>query len=158
MINDTILNLIDAYGYFLFFLAFCLGPFGIPVPNEVTIVTGSILSVNGILNPFLTYVSILSGLLIAVTISYTTGRIFGGYFGSKLQENRHFLKTRLLLHKHGKWAICIGFFIPVVRYLMPLLVGLSRVNARTFIVLSYSSAIFWTAAFFGAGSIAGNYF
>jgi membrane-associated protein len=39
MISETMMQLIDQYGYFMFFVAFSLGPFGIPVPNEITILT-----------------------------------------------------------------------------------------------------------------------
>ncbi|MFK4439919.1 hypothetical protein [Paenibacillus sp. RC21] len=55
MISDIVLQLVDHYGYLFFFLAFCLGPFGVPVPNEITILTGGILSNNGALNPWIVY-------------------------------------------------------------------------------------------------------
>jgi hypothetical protein len=37
MLNETIVHLVNQYGYLFFYLAFTLGPFEKPVPNEVTI-------------------------------------------------------------------------------------------------------------------------
>lgn len=32
---DSMIQFVDQYGYLIFFLALCLGPFGIPIPNEI---------------------------------------------------------------------------------------------------------------------------
>ncbi|MGV2962968.1 hypothetical protein NST33_25985 [Paenibacillus sp. FSL L8-0435] len=34
MISNTILELLHQYGYLIFYFAFSLGPFGIPIPND----------------------------------------------------------------------------------------------------------------------------
>ncbi|KQN99935.1 DedA family protein [Paenibacillus sp. Leaf72] len=151
MISETFMHLIDQYGYFIFLVAFSLGPFGIPIPNEISILTGAFLSSNGTLNPWVTYLVILLGLLIAVTVSYFMGKVFGKHFKEKIEKNRYFQKAQTILQRHGNWAMVIGFFLPVVRYIMPMLVGLGNVKFRTFILISYSSALLWTATFFVIG-------
>ncbi len=151
MISETIMQLIDQYGYFMFFVALSLGPFGIPVPNEITILTGAFLSSRGTLDPWITYSVILSGLLIAITVSYFLGKIFGNHFNEKLCRNRHFQKAQTILKRHGNWAMVLGFFLPIVRYIMPMLVGLGNVKFKTFALISYSSALMWTATFFVIG-------
>lgn len=52
--------------------------------------------------------------------------------------------------------MCIGMFIPIVRYFMPLLVGLGGTQYKKFIFLSYSSAIFWTTTYFMLGTLFGT--
>ncbi len=153
MISSTITGLIDQYGYFVFFLAFSLGPFGIPVPNEVTLLTAVFLGRADILNPLTAYLCILTGLLTAVTLSYTLGRFCGDHFNLKLQNNRRFQKAQLLLQKHGKWAMAAGFFLPVVRYIMPMLAGFSGTRFKTFMIISYFGAFVWTALFSGIGTL-----
>lgn len=152
LISSTILELIDQYGYFIFFLAFALGPFGIPVPNEITILTGVFLCITSGLDSWITYLCILSGLLIAVTVSYLLGRFFEKRFTTRLRSNRHFQKADSILHRYGIGAMCIGFFIPIVRYIMPMLVGVSNIRTRTFVLISYSSALLWTALYFVSGT------
>jgi len=151
MISDTLLELINQYGYTFFFFAFSLGPFGIPVPNEVIILSSSLLSHSGVVNYWATYSSILAGLLTAITTSYTAGRFFGHRLKKKWLDNRYFLKAETMLRKKGDFAMFIGMFIPVVRYVMPFLIGMSEVHYKKFAVFMYSSALIWTKTYFVIG-------
>ncbi|HBU82637.1 MAG TPA: DedA family protein [Paenibacillus sp.] len=155
MIVNTVLNLIHQYGYLFFFLAFSLGPFGIPIPNEVTILTSAILSRSGFINHWVAYISILIGLLTAITVAYFTGKLFGHKFKHKFSHNKHYLIAESILRKRGHVAMCIGMFIPIVRYFMPLLIGLSGINYQKFAFITYSSALLWTITFFALGSFFG---
>ncbi|WP_334071321.1 MULTISPECIES: DedA family protein [Paenibacillus] len=156
MISNTIIQFVEHYGYLAFFLAFSLGPFGVPVPNEITILTGGILSNAGVLDPWKTYVFILVGLLTSITSSYFAGRIFGKKLKIRFQHHRHFQKAEKILKQQGDRAICIGFFIPVIRYIIPLFVGLSGVRFRKFALVSSLSALLWTVTFFTAGRCLGG--
>lgn len=133
MLNEMIIHLVDHYGYVIFYLAFCLGPFGIPVPNEITILTGGILADNGTLNPWGAYVCILLGLLTAVTIGYLVGKLFGQrmiIFLQKKLGNRYLQKVNDLFIKYGDIAICVGFLLPVVRYVVPVISGMNGVKYK----------------------------
>ncbi|MGG4221210.1 DedA family protein [Paenibacillus jamilae] len=156
MISDIVL-LVNHYGYLFFFLAFCLGPFGVPVPNELTILTGGILSNNGVLNPWIVYMVILAGLFTAITFAYLVGRISGEKFKPKLQNNRHFQRAEILFEQHGDIAMCLGFLIPVIRYILPVFVGLNGISYKKFALLSYSSALVWTTTFFAFGKFFGHH-
>ncbi|WP_408892025.1 DedA family protein [Paenibacillus taichungensis] len=151
MISNTILELLHQYGYLIFYFAFTLGPFGIPIPNEITIISGAILSHSGVINSCITYFCILTGLLTAITFAYFAGKLFGLKIKQRFQHNKHFVKAELILNKSGNWAMCIGLFIPIVRYVLPLLIGLGGVQYRKFALISYSSALLWTITYFTAG-------
>ncbi|KEF38070.1 putative membrane-associated protein [Schinkia azotoformans MEV2011] len=156
MLNEMIIHLVDHYGYVIFYLAFCLGPFGIPVPNEITILTGGILADNGTLNPWGAYVCILLGLLTAVTIGYLVGKLFGQrmiIFLQKKLGNRYLQKVNDLFTKYGDIAICVGFLLPVVRYVVPVISGMNGVKYKKFVLLSYTSSIIWTSVFFMFGKV-----
>lgn len=157
MAGTALFDLINQYGYFLFYLAFTLGPFGIPIPNEITILTGATLSQAGVINSWITYFCILSGLLTGFTTAYFAGKYFGQKLKNKFQQNRHFQTAELILKKRGNMAMFIGMFIPGVRYIIPLLIGLSGTRYRQFALISYSSAIGWTVMFFSAGTFFGEY-
>jgi len=157
MIANTVSDLINQYGYFFFFLAFTLGPFGIPIPNEVTILSAAILSRSGVINHWATYICILTGLLTAITLAYFSGRLFGQGIKKKYNNNRHFIKAQSIFKARGDLAMCIGMFIPVIRYLMPLLVGISGIEYKKFAIITYSSALFWTILFFFIGIFFGDF-
>ncbi|OKP83951.1 hypothetical protein A3844_20960 [Paenibacillus helianthi] len=157
MVSNTILELIHQYGYLIFYLAFTLGPFGIPIPNEITILTGATLSHIGVINPWMTYLCVLSGLLTAFTLSFFAGKFFGQKLKNKFLENRHLQRAEQILNKRGHTAMYIGMFIPVVRYIIPMLIGLSGTSYRRFALISYSSALGWTLLFFSAGTFFGNH-
>ena len=157
MVIHTILEFLHQYGYLFFFFAFSLGPFGVPIPNEITIITAAILSHSGVINSWMTYFCILMGLLTATTLFYLIGKLFGSKLKTKLHHNKHYLKAEKLLNSKGNNAICAGMFIPVVRYFLPLLIGLSGVKYRKFAVISYASAIFWTMLLFTIGTFFGEH-
>ncbi|WP_405130818.1 VTT domain-containing protein [Paenibacillus sp. FSL H8-0317] len=69
----------------------------------------------------------------------------------KSQHHKHYVKAEIILNKSGNWAMCIGLFIPIVRYVLPLVMGLSGVQYRKFALISYSSALLWTITYFTAG-------
>lgn len=157
MASNTILELINEYGYLIFYFAFTLGPFGIPIPNEITILTGATLSQMGVINPWMTYFCVLSGLLTAFTLAYFAGKFFGQKLKDKFQQNSHFQKAEQILKKRGNIAMYIGMFIPVVRYIIPMLIGLSGTSYKRFALISYSSALGWTLIFFSAGTYFGDH-
>ncbi|MFD1888406.1 DedA family protein [Paenibacillus wenxiniae] len=157
MINTVIVHLVENYGYMAFFLAFTLGPFGVPVPNEVTIMTGAVLSSTGMLNPYMTYMCMLLGLVTAITISYIAGKCFGQYLHARLQQKPYVHKAEKLFERLGNKALCIGFFIPVLRYVLPLFAGIHGMTYRMFVILAYSSALLWTGLFFIIGHYAGAF-
>lgn len=159
MLSETITQFVEQFGYMAFFLAFSLGPFGIPVPNEVTMISAGMMADMGVLNPWIIYLCILSGLITAITIGFFIGKVFGKKVTIMLKNkksHRHFVKVETLFQTYGDLAMCIGFFIPIVRYVVPVFVGMSGVEFKKFVLLSYTSSIVWTALFFGIGKVLGN--
>jgi membrane-associated protein len=157
MVNTVIVHLVENYGYMAFFLAFTLGPFGVPVPNEVTILTGAVLSSTGMLNPYETYACMLLGLVTAITISYMAGKFFYQRVSTRLQQKPYIHRAQKLFERLGHKAVCIGFLVPVVRYMMPLFAGVHGMTYRMFALLAYSSALLWTGVFFIIGHYVGAY-
>ncbi|WP_249043541.1 DedA family protein [Paenibacillus faecis] len=108
------------------------------------------------INHWAAYICILAGLLTAITVSYFAGKLFGHRLKKKLLTNKHYLKAESILRKRGDIAMCIGMFIPIVRYVMPLLIGMSDMHYKKFTLMTYSSALLWTLAFFTLGTFFGN--
>ncbi|MBB6673923.1 DedA family protein [Cohnella nanjingensis] len=154
--TETIHAMLDSWGYVFLFLAFCLGPFGIPVPNEITILTASGLANAGLLDPWSVYGVIASGLFVAVNAGYALGRLFGAGLIARIRQarlRRYAERGSRLLDRFGSIALLLAFFIPVVRYVMPLLAGAGGLRYRTFALYAYAGMLVWTLLFFGIGMI-----
>ncbi|WP_020617445.1 DedA family protein [Paenibacillus daejeonensis] len=146
---ELIMTLLSHYGYLLFFIAFCLGPFGIPVPNEVTIVTAGILTSQGILNPWLTIGSILSGMITAVTIGYWFGRLASKHsLFRRLSGHRSYKQAERLFVKRGSILLAFAYLLPVIRYFVPVIAGVSGIPFKRIFCISYPCAILWVVSLF----------
>ncbi|NOU86353.1 DedA family protein [Paenibacillus sp. LMG 31460] len=157
MISNLLIELIQDHGYIIFFLAFCLGPFGIPIPNEISILTGGLLANNGVFNPWIIYGFILSGLLTSTTVGFFIGKFFGNWILGLLgRQKRYIFRAEALFTKYGNFAICLGYLIPVIRYVMPIIAGISGKSFKKFALLSYTSAVIWTGLFFTIGFVFGD--
>lgn len=145
------------YGYMILFLAFCLGPFGIPVPNEVTLVAAGILSAHGLLHPLYALAAILLGMTSAVTVGYWIGRC-ARKFGFLRRLNRYggYRKAERYYLKHSGKALSLGYFVPLVRYFVTVLAGINGVAFKRMILVSYPSAAAWIGTIFGIGYVCGD--
>lgn len=91
---------------------------------------------------------------------YLTGRAIG----PALFERRHtwifnpmfVTKTHRYFQRYGSRAIIVARFVPVVRALVPMLAGISRTNARSFVLYNALGATIWVAGLVGAGYALGG--
>jgi membrane-associated protein len=159
--SDIILQLVNQYGYYLFFLTMGLGPFGVPIPNEVTMMTGGILAGNGMLHTWLVYLSSAAGLLSGSTTIFFVGKMFGQTLVAKLRQykkmSRPFVMVDRLMDRYGNKALMLSCFLPGVRNLMPFVAGATGVPYRKLAIYSYSGAILWSLIYFVVGFHWGEY-
>ncbi|WP_199620071.1 DedA family protein [Paenibacillus alkalitolerans] len=145
------------YGYAALFFALCLGLFGFPLPNEAIVMTGGAVTASGMLLPvpafFMTYLGVCSGL----TFGYTMGRIFGLPVLNRLKRKMGFRRTlertEKLVDRYGKFALVFGYFIPVVRHVLPYVVSSNRMKYVSFAPFAYTGGFIWTAVYFIAGRV-----
>lgn len=93
-------------------------------------------------------------------IGYVTGRAVGPV----LFERRHtwifnpsfVAKAHGYFDKYGPRAIILARFVPIVRALVPMLAGISKMNPRTFLVYNAVGAIIWVTGLVGIGYLLGE--
>ncbi|GIP31782.1 DedA family protein [Paenibacillus sp. J2TS4] len=158
---DMLLSLIQHFGYAALFFALWLGIIGLPIPDEVIVMTGGVLTANGLLHSFpafvLTYLGVISGL----SLGYVLGRIFGTSVLDRLQRRKrmnHWLDfSKTLVHKYGSFALCISYFFPILRHVMPYVIGLNKMTFRRYALFSFTAGFVWTAVFFIVGRFVGDH-
>ncbi len=159
--GEFALKLISDYGYFGMFLGMVLEAVIIVIPSEAILATGGILASRNIFsfwNAFL--VGLLGSVFCAIVIyfmGYFGGRPFikryGKYFFMKEEDIE---KSDEWFSKYGLFASCIGRNFPIVRTLISLPVGISRVSFFKFLIYTTIGSIPWTFVFVYVGYALGS--
>ncbi|GEN36783.1 MULTISPECIES: DedA family protein [Aneurinibacillus] len=158
---DTLIGLIGQYGYAALFFCLWLGIVGMPIPDEVVVMTGGFVTALGLLDPIpaflITYLGVVSGL----SIGYGLGRVMGPPVLNKLQKkkniDKYLTKSYDLINKYGSYSLCISYAFPIVRHLVPYLVGIGRMPFASYALFSYTVGFAWTLVFFMVGRAFGRY-
>ncbi|HDR4373714.1 DedA family protein [Bacillus cereus] len=155
-----LLSYIEQYGYWALFFCLWLGIIGMPIPDEMIVMSGGFVSSLGILNVIpaflLTYLGVVSGL----SLGYILGKIFGAKVLDKLMKKKkakYVVKSQEMVEKYGHYALVTSYFIPVVRHVVPYLVGMNNMSFKTYALYSYTTGFLWTLVYFVLGSLFGQH-
>jgi membrane-associated protein len=160
MTYDTLIAMVGQYGYAALFFALWLGIVGMPIPDEGIVMTGGAVAASGLLKVvpafFLTYLGVVSGL----TLGYVLGKYVGTPALDRIRRKKKLAvyveKSERLIERYGSYALVISYFLPVVRHIIPYLVGINKMTFRRYVLISYSTGLIWTFAFFTLGYVAGD--
>lgn len=95
---------------------------------------------------------LLMGCFACAVIGDNVGYATGSRYGRKLfqRENSRFFKKEYLTtaqsfyEKHGKMAIVLARFTPIVRTFAPIVAGIGAMNYRTFLFFNVIGGLVWT--------------
>jgi membrane-associated protein len=158
---DALIALVGQYGYAALFFCLWLGIVGMPIPDEVIVMTGGLVVSLGLLDPipafFVTYLGVVTGL----TIGYVLGRVMGEpalqWLSKKRNIEKYLKKSYDLIDRYGAYSLCISYFFPIVRHIVPYLVGIGRMSFGRYVLFSYTTGFIWTLIFFTVGKFFGKY-
>ncbi|KRM32572.1 DedA protein (DSG-1 protein) [Agrilactobacillus composti DSM 18527 = JCM 14202] len=95
------------------------------------------------------------------SVNFEIGKHLGHYLTTTSKLNR-FIKPQYLkrsqtfFNQHGKLAIFLGRFIPIIRTFIPFTAGIGQMNYRDFIIYNISGGFSWVALALGSGYFFGN--
>lgn len=147
-----VLNLINNFGYLGMFLGMILEAVIIIIPSELILATGGILAGKGIFSFWGAFFTGLFGSVFCAVIIYAMG-YFGGKEFAKKYGKYFFMKeddldkTDTWFEKYGLLAACIGRNIPIIRTLISLPVGVTRLSFKKFLLYTTLGSIPWTFVF-----------
>ncbi len=132
-----------------------------PVPSEAVMPFAGFLWYQGQMSlwPIIIYSTLGSiiGSLISYYVGYYLGRPFVIKFGKYFLLNQHHLEwTEHFFQKYGSKTIFISRFIPVVRHLISIPAGTSRMNIWHFSFYTLLGAAAWNAILTYAGYYLGS--
>lgn len=147
--------LVDHLSYFGIIAFLALTGFGLPVPEEVPIVAAGIWSSNGLLDPWLAFLSCVIGSVLGDHILYAIGYHFGHSLiyrhprvAALLHAERE-AKIELMVRKHQVKVLVLSRFMVGVRAPVYLAAGVLRVPFAKFFFIDIISATIVVGIFFG---------
>src|SRR5439155_10053430 len=101
-------------------------------------------------DPHLNLAAVVFGSLIAAIVGAQIGYYLGRRFGTRLfKDDARIFKTAYLdraqefFHRRGSPSVVLARFVPVVRTIVPMLAGATRMRARTFAIANLIGDVAW---------------
>ena len=144
---EFLMPIFTEYGYWAVFVMLLICGFGVPVPEDVTLVTGGVIAGLGHADVHTMFAVGMAGVLIGDGTMFILGRVYGQriirlpLFHSVLTPER-FEKAQSAFHKYGKWVMFVARFLPGLRTPVFFSAGMShRVPFLTWLVMDGFAAL-----------------
>jgi membrane protein DedA with SNARE-associated domain len=128
---------------------------GLPIPEELPIVTAGLLSAHGQMNPWLALAACLIGAISGDCVMYWIGRRFGRSVVREHPWYAHFVKPEReaeiekMIEQHGLKVFLLARFLVGFRSPVYLTAGILRVSFRRFLLTDLFCASLVIGLFFG---------
>ncbi len=119
------------YGYAAVFFVLLICGFGVPIPEDVTLVAGGIISGLGYTNVHTMFAVGMAGVLLGDATMFTIGRIYGTKvmqvrFVARYLTEERFMAVQEKFAKYGNWVLFVARFLPGLRSPIFLTAGMTR--------------------------------
>ncbi|EOQ95453.1 SNARE-like domain protein [Leptospira wolbachii serovar Codice str. CDC] len=117
---QTLVSIFMQYGYFAVFGILILCGFGLPVPEDISLTAGGVISGLGYANVHIMFLVGMAGVLLGDCFVFW----LGSYYGEKaltlpvlrtVLHPERFDKVREQFKKYGRWVVFFGRFMPGLR-------------------------------------------
>ncbi|KKC31668.1 DedA family protein [Devosia psychrophila] len=160
--TDWIIQTISELGYLGIFLVMLAESIFPPIPSELIIPFAGFAAANGDLNLFGVLAAATIGAVVGMLPWYFAGRLFGlervrylaDRFGRVMAFNADEIDLAVGWFKRfGPIIVLFGRLIPLIRTLISIPAGLSRMSLPVFLLASTSGALIWNTILTLAGYI-----
>lgn len=144
---DFLIGFFTDYGYWAVFVILIACGFGLPIPEDITLVSGGVISGLGLTNPHWMLAVGLAGVLVGDSTMFLLGRIFGYRIQRiktfrKILSPRRFSSIQRKFKKYGLGLLFVARFLPGLRSPIFLVAGMSRrISYWTFIAMDGFAAL-----------------
>ncbi|NQU83710.1 MAG: DedA family protein [Parcubacteria group bacterium] len=125
----------------------------IPMPSEIIIIPAAYLAQQGEMNIFLVIISGIVGSLIGAIFNYFLAYYLGRAIIYKLADcrlckillisSKKIKKSEEFFLKYGNISTLLGRLVPVVRQLISLPAGFSKMNFKNFVLFTFLGSTIW---------------
>ncbi|GAX04250.1 alkaline phosphatase [Secundilactobacillus pentosiphilus] len=167
MNTQTIMTLIDQYGYLAIVFLIALENVFPPIPSEVVLTFTGFLTLTSHLTVWGAILAATAGSILGAIILYGVGRLVSVERLDRFVETRMGRLLRLkqadieragnFFNRRGNVAIFYGRFVPVVRSLISIPAGMAEYPFWSFVSLSTLGTLIWNTVLITAGRLAGTH-
>ncbi|WP_107960678.1 DedA family protein [Neisseria cinerea] len=135
------------YGYAAVFFVLVICGFGVPIPEDLTLVTGGVISGMGYTNPHIMFAVGMLGVLVGDGIMFAAGRIWGQKILrfkpiARIMTPKRYEQVQEKFDKYGNWVLFVARFLPGLRTAVFVTAGISRkVSYLRFIIMDGLAAL-----------------
>lgn len=165
-VDEYLKIIIDALGsltYIILFLivfaetGFVVTPF---LPGDSLLFAVGTLARTGLLNIWVTYITLLAAAILGDTVNYWIGNKIGPRVfakeNSRVFKKEYLEKTREFYDKHGGKTIILARFVPIVRTFAPFVAGVGKMHYSTFLFYNIAGGFLWVTSLTFAGYFFGG--
>src|SRR5690242_1938129 len=159
--TDTLLHLVNTYGYAGVALLVMLEGLGLPVPGETALIMAAAFAAQGSLS--------ITGVVLAASLGTVAGGTGGYLIGREggfvlLQRYGRWLRlssgrldaAHRYFERHGAKTVFIGRFVALLRIVVALLAGVARMPFATFTTYNALGGVCWSLVFGSVGYLFGR--
>jgi membrane protein DedA with SNARE-associated domain len=138
---NALMPLFTEYGYAAVFVMLLVCGFGVPVPEDVTLLTGGVIAGLGHADVHTMFAVGMAGVLIGDGTMFVLGRVYGQRIQMlpgfrKVLTPERYASAQDAFHKYGKWVMFVARFLPGLRTPVFFSAGMShRVSFPTWLIM-----------------------
>lgn len=135
------------YGYIAVFFVLVICGFGIPIPEDVTLVAGGVIAGLGHANAHIMFAVGMAGVLTGDSLMFVLGRLYGDRilkfrFVQRLLTPQRYAQVQDKFSRYGNRVLFVGRFLPGLRAPIFLTAGISgNVSALKFFAMDTLAAL-----------------
>lgn len=164
--QEFLMQFTEHFGYVGVALLIALENVFPPIPSEVILTFAGFLTTYTALNRFGVIVAATIGALVGAVILYLLGKILNAerlerWLGGKWGRRLHFKpsdvhRANAWFQKRGNWSVFFCRCIPVVRSLISIPAGMSRMPIGRFLLMTTVGSMIWNTVLVLLGAFLGN--
>lgn len=132
------------FGVLLFSMLFA------PINREAIIIIVALVAAGNAINPVIAFVIAVAATYLTYSVTFFVGRGFKGRVLKNPSEKtkKKIEKSYHLMEKYGTPAIVISYFVPGVRLVLPVIMGMGTMSVWHFLITSKIGSLIWTTVIY----------